>query len=101
MKRGAWRWMAPVAIALTGLLLTGCGGKPFNVKSDVRLPALTDAPVADAAGVHMQAAVVRDEDYLLATFDANLILAGLLPVNLTVANQTAAPLDLRKARFTV
>ncbi|HJQ22386.1 MAG TPA: hypothetical protein VKA60_00630 [Blastocatellia bacterium] len=102
MKRGAWRLIAAVTIALTWLLLAGCGGgKPFNVKSDVTLPALAAAPVADASGVRMQAAAVRDEDYLLATFDANLILAGVLPVNLAVANQTAAPIDLRKARFAV
>ena len=100
MKR-AWRSMAAMTVGLTLLVLAGCGGKPFNVKSDVVLPALAGAAVGEAGGVRMQAAAVGDEDYLLATFDANLILAGVLPVNLTVTNQTAAPLDLRKARFEV
>ena len=83
------------------ILLAGCGGKPFDVKTQVALPAMADAPVAEAPGLRMQAAAVRDEDFLLTTFDANLILAGILPVNITITNRTAQPLDLRKARFTV
>ncbi|MEN3333206.1 MAG: hypothetical protein V7641_2571 [Blastocatellia bacterium] len=82
-------------------MLAGCGGKPFEVKTQVALPAITNAPVGETPGIRMQAAAVRDEDFLLATFDANLILAGILPVNLTITNRTAQPLDLRKARFTV
>ena len=94
--------MAAVTTGLTLLLLAGCGGgKPFNVKSGVTLPALTDAPLAEQSGVRMQAAAVRDEDYLLAIFDANLMMAGVLPVNLTITNQRAESLDLRKARFEV
>jgi hypothetical protein len=99
MKRGI-HLLTAMAIGLSLLLFAGCGGgKPFNVKSEVTLPPLADAPIAQTAGVRMQAAAVRDEDFLLATFDANLVLAGVLPVNVTVVNQTAQPLDLHKARF--
>jgi hypothetical protein len=93
----------PLWIILAGcfalLLLAGCGGKPFDVKTEVVLPAIAGAPAADSPGVRVQAAAVRDEDYLLATFDANLILAGVLAVNVAVTNRAAQPLDLHKARF--
>jgi len=83
------------------LLFAGCGGKPFDVKTEVKLPATPGAPVAESQSVRLQAAAVRDEDYLLSTFDANLILAGVLPVGVTMTNRGAQPLDLRKARFEV
>src|SRR5689334_12430297 len=83
------------------LLLTGCGSKPFDVKTAVKLPAITGAPVAESQSLRLQAAAVRDEDFLLSTFDANLILAGVLPINLTMTNHSPQPLDLRKARFEV
>ena len=93
--------MSRLLLVFILLLLTGCGGKPFNVKTEVTLPAIAGAPVVEAQGVRLQAAAVRDEDYLLSTFDANLILAGVLPVNVTLTNRGAQPLDLRKARFQV
>jgi hypothetical protein len=95
-QRGAF-----AAICLMFILLAGCGGKPFDVKTQVALPPLTDAPVGESQGIRLQAAAVRDEDFLLETFDANLILAGILPVNVTITNRTAQPLDLHKARFEV
>jgi len=81
------------------LLFAGCGSKPFNVKTEVKLPALAGVRVLETAAIRMQAAAVRDEDYLLSTFDANLILAGVLPVNVMMTNRGAQPLDLHKARF--
>jgi hypothetical protein len=93
----------PARIIVVGccalLLLAGCGGKPFNVKTEVALPAIANAPAAESPAVRVQAAAVRDEDYLVSTFDANLILAGVLPINMTITNRAAQPLDLRKARF--
>jgi hypothetical protein len=93
--------MSRLSIVFILLLLTGCGGKPFNVKTEVTLPVIAGAPLVESQAVRLQAAVVRDEDYLLSTFDANLILAGVLPVNVTLMNRGAQTLDLRKAGFRV
>jgi hypothetical protein len=93
--------VAFAAVCLIAVLLTGCNDRPFDVKTSVHLPATADAPVGESQGIRMQAAAVRDEDFLVETFDANLILAGILPVNVTVTNRTGQPLDLRKARFEV
>jgi hypothetical protein len=88
-----------LAACLLLTLFAGCGGKPFEVKPSVDLPTLASAPAAESPGIRLQAAALRDEDFLLETFDANLILAGILPVNMTITNRAATPVDLRKARF--
>jgi hypothetical protein len=91
-------------IALIMLLvasLPACGGKPFNVKPKPDTPA-SDYDVKAAAGeltVHAEA--VTDEDFLYETFDANLILAGVLPVRVMIANGAQEPVDLKKARFEI
>jgi hypothetical protein len=89
------------AVCLMGLWLAGCGGKPFDVKPQVSLPAIADAPLGEMQGIRIQAAAVRDEDYLISTYDANLILAGILPLNVAITNGTSQPLDLHQARFEV
>jgi hypothetical protein len=93
--------IAFATICLVLILLAGCGGKPFNVKTEVALPAIADAPRGESQGIRMQAAAVRDEDFLVSTFDANLILAGVLPLDVSITNGTSQPLDLRRARFVV
>ena len=44
---------------------------------------------------------LTDEDFLYDTFNANLILAGLLPVRLRVTNNGLAEIRLRRDRFEV
>ena len=87
---------------------SGCGGKPFNVREKpfhvregANMPPPTFSARAEAGAVTIQAEAVRDEDFLYETFDANLILAGLLPVGLMITNSGQEPLDLRKARFEI
>jgi hypothetical protein len=84
------------------LAFAGCAGKPFEVKNRADLPpASASAATAQSNRISLQAEVIRDEDYLNDTFDANLILAGVLPVRLKVTNGGPEPVDLNKARFEV
>ncbi|HEX5736290.1 MAG TPA: hypothetical protein VF131_25900 [Blastocatellia bacterium] len=83
------------------VLLTACGGKPFNVKPKPDLPARELGAEAVAGNLTLQAEAVTDEDFLYETFDANLILAGVLPVRVTVSSREQEPVDLRKAKFEV
>jgi hypothetical protein len=42
---------------------------------------------------------ITDEDFLYETFDANLILAGVLPVRVTLSNSGAESVSLKTVRF--
>ena len=82
------------------LLLTGCG-QPFHVKSRASLPPATYTARIQADGVEIKANAITDEDFLYGTFDANLILAGLLPVRLMITNTGEQPLNLKKAEWEI
>jgi hypothetical protein len=110
---GRWSWLSiwlmssiktthsvllAVAVALFTLGLIGCS-KPFNVKARVDGPAESLPARGSSGGVEIQAAAVLDEDYLYATFDANLLMANILPVRIIIENKAKEPLPLRKAEF--
>jgi len=75
------------------------GCKPFNVKPRIEIPGASNAARADANGIPIAASVVRDEDWLTDTFDANLILAGIVPIRVEVKNGAQMPIELSKVRF--
>jgi hypothetical protein len=95
------------ALLLVGFILMLCAacGKPFNVKSkptikDVKPDARIDLKsVAEANGLKLQAEAILDEDFIYDAFDANMILAGVLPVRLQLDNNGGEKAALDKARF--
>jgi hypothetical protein len=95
---------ALVRLTLIGLYVTGsvvfhgCG-KPFNVKSRVDLPVAPAAAAAQFGDASLRAHAIEDEDLLFDTFDANLIQAGLIPVNLSATNQGLEPVSFDRVRF--
>ena len=82
-------------------LIPACGGKPFNVKPRPDTPPLENGVKAEAGNLTVQAEVLTDEDILVDIFDANLILAGILPVRIAVANSAQEPVDLKNAKFEI
>jgi hypothetical protein len=83
------------------LPLAACGGKPFNVQPrPTPLPVISSAG-AEVDGLILQAEAVTDENFLYDTFDANLVLAGLLPVRVRLANSRAEAFEIKRARFEV
>lgn len=89
------------AALLMFALMAGCASKPFNVKPAPGNPPVTHPATIDHEGLSIEAAALTDEDYLYQTFEANLLLAGVLPVKVTMTNQTAEPIDVKKARFEI
>ena len=73
--------------------------KPFNVKPRIEVPRAATESHAEEKGLEVRASVVQDEDWLNDTFDANLILAGIVPVRVELKNTEQVPLELKKARF--
>lgn len=76
-------------------------GKPFDVKTRTSLPTVNYAAGATSDSISIQAQTLRDEDFLVETFDANLISAGVVPVRVIVNNSSAQVVSLEKARFEI
>src|SRR5262245_41806024 len=84
------------------LVITSSGcRKPFNVKTQPSFPASAYAASVTTDGVNIEAQAITDEDFLYDTFDANLILAGVLAVRVMLTNSGSETMDVGKARFEI
>ena len=87
-----------------GLLISlssACGGPLFKVKPAVKLPALpSSAKTADAGGVVVRVAPLLGDEESQDLFEANLPLAGVLPLRIELGYETGGvPLELKRTRF--
>jgi len=87
-------------VAALAVGLTGCGG-PFNVKPRAAVPPVTTMPEGRAGSLAVSAEPVTDEDFLYNAFNADLIMAGILPVWVKVANGGEAAIDLKKSEWSL
>jgi|SRR5918912_1967022 hypothetical protein len=96
-KQFRWRgclWLAPV------LLLAGCGGGSlYKVKPVVEAPIADTAGSATAADLKVRAVPLLTDEENQELFEANLPLAGLLPVRIEVSNESSGAIALERARF--
>ncbi len=79
-------------------LAASCGGSLYKVKPKI------DAPVeggreASASGFTIRAVPLTADEESQSLFEANLPLAGLLPVRVEMANAGGAPLSFERVRF--
>lgn len=87
------------AVALVVLLCGACASKPFDVKVVPKVePDAIGAPAA-LGPLGVRAEAVWDQVWLLENFDANLVLADVLPVRADLANTSDVPVETRKLRF--
>jgi len=78
------------------LACAGCASRPLDVKVVPHVePDAISAPSV-AGPLSVRAAAVWDEDWLLENFDANTILAGVLPVRVEIENRGREPLATKK-----
>jgi hypothetical protein len=80
-------------------VLASCGA-PFKVQPPIDLLVQPNAQ-AQMGDLTIQAAAVTDENLLYDTFDANLIMAGILPVQVVVRNAGQRQFDLKKIKFEI
>jgi hypothetical protein len=92
--------MTGFAILVFTFFLCACG-KPFNVQPKPKVMPATYNVSGASNGVTVDAEAVTDEDKLYDTFEANLILAGVLPVRVRLTNSQSETVDLKTARFTI
>jgi len=76
----------------------GCG-RPFDVKTATRPAVANYDSKATLDSVSVEAQAVTDENYLYDNFDANLILAGVMPVRVRLTNVSTDSVAAKDARF--
>jgi hypothetical protein len=92
--------LRPYAVIIIVAVMSACG-KPFNVKPRTELPRAEYTATATIDHIAVQAKPITDENLLYETFDANLILAGVLPVRVMLTNSAQESLNVAKARFVI
>ncbi len=82
------------------LLMTACGSSLFRVKPVANLPTLPDSSrSAHAGGVTVRVAPLLSDEEAQELFEANLPLAGVLPVRMEMAFESGVPVEIKRARF--
>jgi len=94
------RLVVSLAVFFTVLISSACSGSLFKVKPASELPPLAaDARTAEAGGVTLRVAPLLTDEQIQELFEANLPLAGVLPVRIELAFQGGAPVELKRARI--
>lgn len=89
-----------VFCASLALFVSACAGALFKVKPVVELPPLTGAvKSASAGGVTIKVAPMLGDEESQELFEANLPLAGVLPLRIELENGSGVPIELKRARF--
>jgi hypothetical protein len=88
-------------IAAMLLLLTTACGSLYKVKPVVEAPLPATAGNVEAGGLRLRAAPLMTDEESQELFEANLPLAGLLPVKVEISNQGSSAVELKRARFRV
>ena len=89
-----------ITFAAVLLLTTSCVGSLYKVKPVVDLPPLAgDLKSASAGGVTVRVAPLLSDEESQELFEANLPLAGILPVRLELAFDSGIAVETKKVRF--
>lgn len=85
-------------LLVLAILTASCGGSLYKVKPKIDAP-VTGGRDASAAGFSVRAVPLLTDEESQELFEANLPLAGLLPVRVEIGNESAAPLSFKRVRF--
>ena len=99
-KHGFQRLAAGWATLSLLFFMAGCGGSLYKVKPRVDAP-VAGAGEATAGGLTVRAVPLLTDEESQELFEANLPLAGLLPVRVEMRNETSAPLLFKRVRFSL
>ena len=96
------RQISLATLLCSSLLLASCATSLFKVKPAATLPPLpAESRSADASGVTVRVAPLLTDEETQELFEANLPLAGILPVRMELNFQSGVPIELKRARFSV
>jgi hypothetical protein len=89
-----------IFLSLLLVSLTSCSTSLFKVKPVTELPPLPAASrTADAGGVTVRVAPLLTDEESQDLFEANLPVAGVLPVRLQLDFQSGVAVETKRARF--
>lgn len=81
---------------------SSCAASLFKVKPVVSLPPMTgDVPGASAGGVTVRARPLLTDEETQDLFEANFLVAGVLPVRTELVFESGVPVEIKRARFRV
>ncbi len=93
------RWKL-ISISAVLLLVSACGGALYKVKPVVELPPLTgEVKGGTAAGLVVVVAPLLSDEESQDLFEANLPLAGVLPLRVELVYRSGVPVEIKKLRF--
>lgn len=96
-RRGCVAQRAALAVLLS---MAGCGGGSlYKVKPVVEAPLEEAAGSARASGINVRAVPLLTDEENQEMFEANLPLAGLLPIRVEINNEGGGTITLDRARF--
>lgn len=94
------RWKLSLSFAAALLLVSGCGGALYKVKPVVELPPLTgEVKGGTAGGLIVAVAPLLTDEESQDLFEANLPLAGVLPMRIELGYKSGVPVEIKKLRF--
>jgi hypothetical protein len=89
-----------LGFCLLALLTASCSGSLFKVKPVSEIPAMpASAASANVGSLSFRAAPLLTDEETQELFEANLHLAGLLPVRLEIAHNSGESVEIRKLKF--
>jgi hypothetical protein len=87
-------------LAAIVLSAASCAGSLFKVKPVVELPPMTgDVQSASAGGVTVRARPLLSDEETQDLFEANFLVAGVLPVRTELVFESGVPVEIKRARF--
>ena len=98
ISRSARRLSIHLIAVLLCAAAAGCGAL-YKVKPVVEAPMPEAARASEAGSIGLRAAPLLTDEESQELFEANLPLAGLLPVRVEITNKSGALIEIKRARF--
>lgn len=94
------RWKLALIWAPVLLFATACGGALYKVKPVVELPPLTgEVKGGTGGGLIVAVAPLLTDEESQDLFEANLPLAGVLPLRVELGYESGVPVPIKEMRF--